>query len=86
MVDQNHDFGLILFPFFSFSVGFRSFLQPEILDASANATYVIRMHEQYWKYHFDGKNVDRAIFMTALENIKLISIRVTTALKFNHVL
>lgn len=44
------------------------------------------MHEQYWKYHFDGRNVNRAIFMTALENIKLISIRVTTARQFSHVL
>ena len=63
-----------------------SFFQHEILDSSVLVhPYHVVMHESYFRLHFNGLNISRAIMMTALQNIKHIFVRGTTSPDFTQV-
>lgn len=66
---------------------FRVFPQPDQLNTFAKITYNIKFTEDYWRLStsIGEQDVNRAIFMTALQNVKHIFIRGTTSVAFTRV-
>lgn len=65
-----------------------SFLpQPDQLNTLAKITYNVRFTEDHWRLStsIGEKDVNRAIFMAALQNVKNIFIRGTTSVAFTRV-
>ncbi|XP_055381870.1 laminin subunit alpha-1 [Condylostylus longicornis] len=51
-------------------------------NTEKNETYVIPLHESYWKFHHNRQDITRAVMMTALQNIKHIFIRASSYADF----
>lgn len=70
------------------SIGSYPFLpQPDQLNTMAKITYNVRFTEDYWRLStsIGEQDVNRAIFMAALQNVKNIFIRGTTSVAFTRV-
>lgn len=62
--------------------------QPEQLNTLAKITYDIKFTEDYWRLStsIGEQDVNREIFMAALQNVKNIFIRGTTSVAFTRVM
>lgn len=67
---------------------FVAFPQPEQLNTIAKITYNVKFTEDYWSLStpIGEQDVNRAIFMAALQNVKNIFIRGTTSVAFTRIM
>lgn len=78
--DREH---LTQFPLVQLHTHYHLVLNHYYSEANDDAnTFHVVLHESYWRHASNGYNISRAIMMTALQNVKHIFIRVTTAHDF----